>query len=183
MFLLAIIGSVTALVVLSAWYLFSFQGGTGTMTGVMGQMMGNQNLGGMAVGMPFYVWGAIVATLVILVTGVGWLAYYLAVPEIRGTSGETGGEPLPRDGVETWSTILRTSNTEERKVLEALARHGGSYLQKFIVKESGLSRLKTHRILSRFAERGIVVASKSGNTNEIRLAEWLTPEIHTVVQK
>ena len=41
------------------------------------------------------------------------------------------------------------------------------------MKESGLSKLKTHRILTRFEERGIITASKSGNTNEITLAEWL----------
>ncbi len=58
-------------------------------------------------------------------------------------------------------------------MLDVLSAHGGKHLQKLIVKESGLSKLKTHRILSRFAERGIVTVKKSGNTNEISLADWL----------
>ena len=39
--------------------------------------------------------------------------------------------------------------------------------------EAKLSRLKTHRILARFAERGIVTLKKIGNTNEVTIAEWL----------
>ena len=73
----------------------------------------------------------------------------------------------------SWSTLLRTLKQDERRVLEVLGSHNGTYLQKFIVKESGFSKLRTHRIISRFAERGIVTAVKSGNTNEIKLADWL----------
>lgn len=46
-------------------------------------------------------------------------------------------------------------------------------MQKYIRKEAELSRLKTHRIISRFVERGIVSVTKSGNTNEVVLADWL----------
>lgn len=73
--------------------------------------------------------------------------------------------------------MVRTSNPEEKKVLDVLAGHNGTYLQKFIVKESGLSKLKTHRIISRFAERGIVSAVKSGNTNEVSLSPWLKQDL------
>jgi uncharacterized membrane protein len=46
-------------------------------------------------------------------------------------------------------------------------------LQKYIRNESGLSRLKTHRIVARLAERGIVTLEKMGNTNQVLLADWL----------
>jgi uncharacterized membrane protein len=46
-------------------------------------------------------------------------------------------------------------------------------LQKYIRKEAGLSRLKTHRILARLAVRGIVTLNKFGNTNEVQLTDWL----------
>ena len=65
-------------------------------------------------------------------------------------------------------------NEEERKVFNVLITHEGHYLQKYIRKEAGLSRLKTHRILARFAERGIVTLEKTGNTNNVRIADWLT---------
>jgi len=45
------------------------------------------------------------------------------------------------------------------------------------IKESGLSKLKTHRIVSRFVERGIATAVKTGNTNEITLTPWLKQDL------
>ena len=51
--------------------------------------------------------------------------------------------------------------------------HHGKYLQKYIVKEAGLSRLKTHRVVARFAQRGIVTVKEFGNTNEIQLSDWV----------
>jgi hypothetical protein len=80
-------------------------------------------------------------------------------------------ETLPK--ALSWSVLLRTLKPDERKVLEVLAAHDGTYLQKYVSKESGLSKLRTHRIVARFVERGIVTASKSGNTNEVSLADWL----------
>jgi uncharacterized membrane protein len=68
--------------------------------------------------------------------------------------------------------ILKTMTPEEQKVYSVLTAHKGKYLQKYVVKESGLSRLKTHRIVARFAQRGIVTVNEFGNTNEIILSEW-----------
>jgi uncharacterized membrane protein len=62
---------------------------------------------------------------------------------------------------------------EEQKVLSVLISHKGKYLQKYVVKEAGLSRLKTHRIVARFAQRGIVTVKEFGNTNEIQLSDWI----------
>jgi len=36
-----------------------------------------------------------------------------------------------------------------------------------------LSRLQTHRVVARLAERGIVTLEKTGNTNQVLLADWL----------
>ena len=78
----------------------------------------------------------------------------------------------------SWPVLVKTSKPDERKVLEVLAAHNGAYLQKFIVKESGLSKLQTHRIIARLEERGIVRVVESGNTNEVSLAQWLGhPEV------
>ncbi len=177
--------SAMALVLVSVWYLSSYQAGYGSMAGMMGQMMGNQYAAGAVAPMPSYVWATIAALFVLTVGGVGGFAYYLAVPEIKRTAAvPSAGYGSPLETTETvsahgssskerWSVLLQTSKLEERKVLEVLESHDGRYLQKFIVKESGLSKLKTHRIISRFAERGIVVANKSGNTNEISLAPWI----------
>jgi len=64
-------------------------------------------------------------------------------------------------------------NPDEKKVMGVLVAHQGKYLQKYVVKEAGLSRLKTHRIIARFAERGIVTVKEFGNTNEIVVSDWV----------
>jgi uncharacterized membrane protein len=68
---------------------------------------------------------------------------------------------------------VKTMTDEERSVVQVLKVHEGKYLQKYIRKEAGLSRLKTHRILARLADRGIVTLKKTGNTNEVQLSDWL----------
>ncbi len=179
-FVVLLAAGLLAFVGLVVWYLAGYNSGTGSFYGVMSQMMGSQYVGGTNTAMPSYVWGGTITLLaLILASGVG-LAYYAVFPEIRARNAAPAtvqDEPSAKGppGAD-WSTLLRTSKPEEKKVLEVLASHNGRYLQKFIVKETGLSKLKTHRILSRFAERGIVVAEKSGNTNEIALASWLHPE-------
>jgi uncharacterized membrane protein len=72
-----------------------------------------------------------------------------------------------------YESVSKTLTTEERRVLDVLVTHQRRYLQKYIRKEAGLSRLKTHRIIARFAERGIVTLKQSGNTNEVVLSDWL----------
>lgn len=159
------------------WYLSSYQSGNGSISGAMGQMMGGQYAAGMTNPMPGYVWGVLAAFLVVIVAAVAGLAYYLAVPPIKTVAAQGQAptlQPASTDRPkESWEVLLRTSKPDEKKVLEVLAAHNGKYLQKFIVKETGLSRLKAHRIISRLVERGVVTAVQSGNTNEISLAAWL----------
>ena len=152
------------------------------MTGLMGQMMGNQYAQGTIAAMPSYVWASIVTLSVLVGVGVLGLVRFVAYPEIKIAAPTQATMAAPRPsplGVkESWETVVRTSKPEERKVLEVLAAHDGTQLQKFIVKESGLSKLKTHRIVSRFVERGIATAVKTGNTNAITLAPWLKQELN-----
>jgi hypothetical protein len=181
LFVAVLASGVVALLVVVAWYLASFQAGHGSMTGLMGQMMGNQYSQGTVAPMPSYVWTSILAVFVLIVVGVLGLVYYLAYPEIKIARPEQAIAAVAQssrpDVKESWETVIRTSKPEERKVLEVLATHDGTHLQKLIVKETGLSKLKTHRILSRFVERGIVTAVKKGNTNEITLMPWLEQDL------
>lgn len=182
--MILIVGALGAFLSLLVWYFASFQAGHGSLTGLMGQMMGNQNAAGMTTAMPSYVWLGAIVLVGLVIAGVAGMAYSLALPQIKTIQASAGvperadlpkgpaGQSKQSETVD-WSVLLRTSTPEEKKVLEVLASHGGKYLQKFVVKEAGLSRLKTHRILSRFAERGVVTAVHSGNTNEIALAPWL----------
>lgn len=80
---------------------------------------------------------------------------------------------IPQGAVTPYESVSKTLTTEERTILDILVSHDGKYLQKYIRAETGLSRLKTHRIVSRLAERGIVTLEKSGNTNEVYISSWL----------
>jgi len=96
--------------------------------------------------------------------------YFLVVPEMKNY--------VSGDGKDAASVVLRTLKPEERAVVHVLDAHGGTYLQKFVTKEAGLSRLKTHRVVASLSERGIVHVEKRGNTNEVTLVEWFHDGMH-----
>lgn len=113
-------------------------------------------------------------------TIVGGAAYYLAVPKIRinapitvSTIETSKPQNVVSNFVTPYASVSKTLTDEERRVLDILVLHNGKYLQKYIRIETGLSRLKIHRIVSRLAERGIVTLEQSGNTNEVHLSTWL----------
>jgi len=96
--------------------------------------------------------------------------YFLVVPEMKNY--------VSGDGKDAASVVLRTLKPEERAVVRVLDAHGGTYLQKFVTKEAGLSRLKTHRVVASLSERGIVHVEKRGNTNEVTLVKWFHDGMH-----
>ena len=106
---------------------------------------------------------------IVLASMVG-VIYFLVLPEMKNYASGNGKE--------TTSVVLRTLKPEERKVVGILDAHGGTYLQKFITKEAGLSRLKTHRVIASLSERGIVHVEVRGNTNEVSLVEWFHDGMH-----
>lgn len=139
-----------------------------------------------------YWWIIPVGLIAVVVLAVIGVSFYLIFPEI--TSSKSTCTPSKTEQVQTVAgsvdtdskavtdsgsnsstceVLLKTMTPEEQKVLNVLRAHQGKYLQKYIGKEAGLNRLKTHRILARFAQRGIVTAKQFGNTNEISLSDWV----------
>jgi uncharacterized membrane protein len=148
--------------------------------------MMNRMMGGMAGGMvsaptvPFYLMILTPVFTLLLLLGLVGLIYFIVVPEIKVSS-----QVVPsRDSTvstkalrsEKFSTVQSMMKPDEKKVLETLSSHGGKYLQKHISRETNLSRLKTHRIIAGFVQRGIVTVRPYGNTNEVSLSDWLLPE-------
>jgi hypothetical protein len=153
--------------------------------GGMGGMMGNGSGTTSS-----YLWIIPVALIAIVTLSVVGVAFYLAFPQLRYVkrtcelpnsnnvsveSAKNGAGLVVNSAVEsnTCGVLLKTMTPEEQKVLNILITHQGKYLQKFVVKEAGLSRLKTHRIVARFAQRGIVTVKEFGNTNEIVVSDWV----------
>jgi uncharacterized membrane protein len=94
------------------------------------------------------------------------VVYFLVLPEIRNAQASTN------NGRDNTTMVMKTLKPEERSVVNVLDVHGGSYLQKYITREAGLSRLKTHRIVATLSERGIVIVEKQANTNKVSLVKW-----------
>jgi len=189
LFLILLIASIFALAVLTAigFAIFSSNQATqqssnwiGRMLGQMGGMMGQsgQTQATQASTNPLLQYfGVLFAVMISLtIVGIVGLAYYLLYPQIR-----LGAVPQPIqtlnhqtfNGATAYESVTKTLTEEERKVIQVLNAHNGKYLQKYIKSETGLSRLKTHRIIARLAERGIVSLEKTGNTNQVFLANWL----------
>jgi uncharacterized membrane protein len=119
----------------------------------------------------------LIAVTIISVIGV---SYYLVYPQIRMGPTQTAAstrtvQPTSTGsaGVSAYESVSKTLTDDERKIITVLQAHQGKYLQKYIKTETGLNRLQTHRILARLADRGIVSLEKTGNTNQVMLADWL----------
>lgn len=157
------------------WMGQMFGGDTTYADGMMGGMMGESaSVAATNSSVPYF--GALFAALIgVTVVSIIGLSYYLVYPQIR----EGAIIPAPSSALENsngpkaYESIAKTLTSEERKVINVLSGHNGKYLQKYIKNETGLSRLKTHRILARLSERGIVSLEKTGNTNQVYLANWL----------
>src|SRR5437016_8828803 len=76
--------------------------------------------------------------------------YFLVLPEMK-----TYYAPGNGNGKENTAMVMKTLKPDERSIISVLNFHGGTYLQKYITKEAGLSRLKTHRAVTALSERGI----------------------------
>jgi len=195
LFLILLIASTIALVALTAagFAIFNSNQATqqssnwmGQMFGQMGGMMGQTGQTQAAQAstnslLPYF--GVLFAvTISLTVVGIVGLAYYLLYPQIRLGAVPPSIQTLNHqalNGATAYESVTKTLTEEERKVIQVLNAHNGKYLQKYIKTETGLSRLKTHRIIARLAERGIVSLEKTGNTNQVFLANWLRQQNST----
>ena len=147
--------------------LFAFEGGFGGR----GYGMSNERV-------PRSLW--LILFIAPLLVALSVLGYSLVFPNLSAekTEEQTSSLAVER-GESALNAVLRVLNDEERKVIETLVAEGGTMLQKEIRWKTGLSRVKTHRVLFRLAKRGIVSAEKYYNTNKIFLANWLMKEKKT----
>lgn len=146
----------------------------GFVLGLAGDLGGRgQGMGWMGGTAARTYWPVLVAAPLVVVAAV--LGYIALFPELGGRKADV---QLPKvqvteEGESVVDAVLRVLKDDEKKVIETLVAEGGTMLQKDIRWKTGFSRVKTHRVLYRLAERGIVTAEKHYNTNRITLAEWL----------
>ncbi len=123
---------------------------------------------GFPAGLPFVIPLSTLLFLSTVLASVVGVIYFLVLPEMKNYY-SSGSEPAGKDAS---AMVMRTLKPDEQKVVGVLKVHGGSYIQKFVTQEAGLSRLKTHRVVASLAERGIVHVEKRGNSNDVTLAKW-----------
>ena len=191
MFLTLLIASIAALIAATAigFAVFSstqsannwmsqMWSGSASSTNGMGSMMGGTGTVPTTTNPTLTYFGALFAVLVsVTIVGVIGITYYLLYPQIRigaipPTQNMTVIQPAS-NGTTPLESVAKTLTEEERKIITVLNAHEGKYLQKYIRNETGLSRLQTHRIIARLADRGIVSLEKTGNTNQVYLSSWL----------
>jgi len=133
----------------------------------MGGMMGERS------GMGNFLWPTVLtgSTAVIVIV----LTFVILFPSIKYSADtETRQEmAVPTVSLDPMTIVMRVAKPDERAALEVLRNSRGVCLQKDITYKTGLSKLKTHRIVARLAERGIIQVKKVGKTNEIRVPAWL----------
>jgi len=137
------------------------------------QMMMPRMMGERYGGYAMMLWPAILTTSLAAIVGAA--IYTIAFPNIRYSgSNESGeGDASADRTADPLDIVIRVSKPDERAVLQFLKQRGGICYQKDITYKTGLSKLKTHRIVARLAERGIIQVRKAGKTNQIIVPAWL----------
>src|SRR5713101_3064214 len=136
---------------------------------VLAQLLSN----GFPATFPFLVlFSSLLFLSTVLASMVG-IIYFLVLPEMKNYRAPGNG-----NGKENTAMVLKTLKPDERSIVSVLDAHGGTYLQKYITKEAGLSRLRTHRTVAALSERGIVVVENHGNTNQVSLVKWFHDGMH-----
>lgn len=183
LFLVMLVASIVALLALTIiGFNVPVENTTQNHNGMGGMMGQNQTTIATDSSTSGYFWAAFSVLSALIVVSLVGFVYYLAFPQIKTGNIKTyanitSPQPVsttPKDSQSmAFESIEKTLNEDERKVINTLQLHQGKYLQKYITKETGLSKLKTHRIVARLSERGIVTLEKTGNTNTVYLADWL----------
>lgn len=68
---------------------------------------------------------------------------------------------------------MKVLREDEKEVCMAIWKEGGTALQKDVRWATKLSKVQTHRVITRLADRGVITVRKEGNRNKLSLASWL----------
>lgn len=67
--------------------------------------------------------------------------------------------------------IVQFLNSDEKKVVEKIIRENGKVLQSEITRIEGLGKVKSHRILQKLLDRGVIEIEGHGKTNIVRFSK------------
>lgn len=102
---------------------------------------------------------------------IGVVAYLMIFPEIVL---DTDPKSNPEEGLPaSFDGVMKVLRDDEKKVCMAIWEEGGTALQKDVRWATGLSKVRTHRVVARLASRGVVTVSKEDRRNRLSLAPWI----------
>jgi len=70
---------------------------------------------------------------------------------------------------EVTQALMQFLNKDEKKIVEKILENNGKTFQSEISRIEGIGKLKSHRILLRLSDRGVIEIEKHGKTNIIKL--------------
>ena len=77
------------------------------------------------------------------------------------------------------NTLIKFLNKDEKKIVQKILESRGKVFQSEVSRIEGVGKLKSHRILRRLEDRGVIELEKHGKTNIVKL----TKEISDVLVK
>ncbi|MDT8782273.1 MAG: hypothetical protein IAX22_06460 [Candidatus Bathyarchaeota archaeon] len=181
-FLIVFVFTLTLLLILGSVSLYlSYASPDYYCTSWMSQMWSNPGYYGMGGMMNnnqtnTILWIIPVTLIIVSIVALIGIAFYLIFPELKytknpqQTNSQLNKATPPNNN---YDVLYNTMTPDEQKIFTVLRNHQGKYLQKYIAKEAQLNRLKTHRIIARFSQRGIVTVKEFGNTNEVSINDWI----------
>jgi len=69
------------------------------------------------------------------------------------------------------NALIQFLNKDEKKVVEKLIEERGKVLQSEITRIEGLGKVKSHRIIQRLLDRGVIEVEEHGKTNIVKLSK------------
>ena len=69
--------------------------------------------------------------------------------------------------------VLPVLKSDEKKIMEAVLKHGDGVNQRLVVRESGYSKAKVSKVLKNLQERNIIKLERIGRSNKIHLVKEL----------
>ena len=106
-----------------------------------------------------------------MVLTIGVVAYSMIFPEIVMENDE---KLKPEEGFPaSFEGVMKVLRDDEREVCMAIWKKGGTALQNDVRWMTGLSKVKTHRVVARLASRGVITVRKEDRRNRLSLAPWL----------
>ena len=76
------------------------------------------------------------------------------------------------------NTLINFLNKDEKKILEFLIDNNGKAFQSEISRLEGIGKLKSHRVLAKLIDRGVIETEKHGKTNIVKLNKQIKETLY-----